>query len=296
MKKGIVTNIQRYSLNDGDGIRTIVFLKGCPLRCKWCSNPETQKKEPQIMFQAIKCIGCLACRNSCEEHLDLPAHVDYEKCTSCGKCAEECPTTAMNLVGNPMSVEEVLEIVEKDRAFYQEDGGLTLSGGEALMQWEFAAELAKRTRERYHLPVAIETTGCAPFEHLYEVTQYCDQILFDVKNMNEERHKEGTGISNRLILENLKKLAETAADRIIIRIPLIVGFNADRENIEKTCEMAKKLGIHEIHLLPYHKFGEPKYEKLGRIYDFDGKTPDEEMLEEYRSYLEQNGFRTMIGG
>lgn len=293
---GIVTNVQRYSLNDGSGIRTIVFLKGCPLKCQWCSNPETQDRKPQIIFHPAKCINCELCRQNCSQHLDLPENINRSECTACGACVDNCPTIALELVGKTMRVDDVLKIVEKDRAFYREDGGLTISGGEVLAQWEFATELAERAKNGYHLPVAIETTGFAPWEHLYSVAQHCDQILYDVKHTDNERHIWGTGVSNRRILDNLTRLAAKMAERIIIRIALIDGFNADEQNIHKTCELAKSLGISEIHLLPYHKFGEPKYLKLGRVYDFVGRTPTDETIEKYTHYLHGNGFKVVVGG
>lgn len=294
--QGIVTNIQRYSLNDGQGIRTVTFLKGCPLRCLWCSNPETQQAKPQIMFHATKCTGCQECRQACPENLDLPANVDPGRCRHCGACADACPTTALELSGKEMTVDAVLDIVQRDRQFYSEGGGLTLSGGEPLVQWEFAAALAKKASEVHHLHVAIETTGHAKWEHLLVVTKYCDQVLFDIKHMDAERHNYGTNIGNESIIQNLRKLAAIAADKITIRIPLIDGYNADPENIGRVCELGKELGLKEIHLLPYHKFGEPKYAKLGLEYVFDGKTPDDQTVEDIRRYLEENGYRVEIGG
>lgn len=248
------------------------------------------------MFQESKCIGCGACGNACPQRLDLPAHADQKSCIHCGLCEEACPTTAISLVGKTMTVKEVMEIVEKDRRFYGQEGGLTFSGGEALVQWGFAAELAKTASKSYHFPVAIETTGYARWEHLAAVTEYCDEILYDIKHMDDDKHKEGTAVSNQLILENLRKLAQTKAEKIKIRIPLIDGYNADDANIADVCRLAKETGIREVHLLPYHKFGEPKYIKLGRVYEFDGRTPDEQTIERLGNYLNENGLTVAVGG
>jgi pyruvate formate lyase activating enzyme len=195
-----------------------------------------------------------------------------------------------------MGVREVLDVVARDRPFYGGGGGITLSGGEVLVQWEFAAELAKMASETYHLHVAVETTGHGEWERLLAVAKYCDEILYDIKHMDDERHRYGTYAGNALILENLRKLAADAADRIKIRIPLIEGYNADDANIAKVCELGKELGIGEIHLLPYHQFGEPKYAKLGWAYAFDGRTPDDRAVERIRDRLENDGFKVTVGG
>lgn len=294
--EGIITNVQRYSLNDGLGIRTIVFLKGCPLKCKWCSNPETQDKQPQIIFHPTKCIKCGTCSEICPQHQCSPKNLTVSDCSACLNAVIECPTKALELIGKKMQVDEVLKIVERDRSFYRQEGGMTISGGEVLTQWQFATELAKKAKHHYHLSVAIETTGFAPWEHLNSVAEHCDQILYDIKHIDNEKHIWGTAVSNRSILQNLAKLAEIAANRIIVRIPLIEGFNADEQNIYKTCELVKSLGIPEIHLLPYHKFGEPKYLKLGKTYDFEGQTPSDELVETYRKFITDNGIKVMIGG
>jgi pyruvate formate lyase activating enzyme len=293
---GTITNIQRYSLNDGQGIRTIVFFKGCPLCCAWCSNPETQDLKPQLMFHETSCIDCMECRKTCPQKLELPAKPNCSLCRLCGACSNNCPTAALELIGKRMTVDEVLAEVEKDRPFYSGGGGMTLSGGEPLLQSEFASELAKKAQDVFHMHVAMETTGFAKWENLWQVAQYCDEILYDIKHMNSAEHGKYTGVGNVQILENLRMLTEKAADKITIRVPLIEGYNADGINIDAVGELAKKLRIKQVHLLPYHEFGEPKYKKLGRVYDFKGKTPSEDEIEARSALLQAKGLIVQVGG
>ncbi len=294
--KGIITDIQRYSINDGKGIRTVIFFKGCPLRCEWCSNPETQSITPQVLFSKMQCIGCMSCHKSCPIELDLPNNIDHERCTRCQSCVNVCPTGALELVGKEMTVDAVLHEAEKDRLFYMQGGGITLSGGEVLMQWEFAAAILKKAREVHHMQTAIETTGFANWDKLWEAAQFCDEILYDIKHMDDATHKRYTGISNEKILDNIKKLAKQVPDKIIIRVPLIEGVNSEKKHIEEIGKLANQLNIKEVHLLPYHKFGEPKYQKLGRSYTFEGKTPSNEIVETDKKVLEDMGIVVKIGG
>lgn len=292
---GIVTNIQRYSLNDGGGIRTTVFLKGCPLRCEWCSNPETQDKKQTVIFKEKECMGCRICADVC------PANRYFNECGGgpcvfCLKCVDECPKGALELIGKEMSVEEVLEEVKKDIPFYKNtSGGMTVSGGEALFQPEFTKELLKSAK-KIEINTAIETCGYADKETVLEIAEYCDRILYDIKVLNDEIHKKYTGVSNRIILENLAALSEKYADRIVIRVPLIEGINADDENIKGTVKIAKELNIKEIDLLPYHEFGKSKYDKLKREYKFEGKTPEDARVDELKAIIENAGIKCVVGG
>lgn len=295
MVKGTIFNIQKYSINDGPGIRTIVFLKGCPLKCEWCSNPESQEMKKLLVFKAGDCIGCGKCVEMCPTGNRKTE--DFKMCeVACGRCTLMCPTNALEVIGEEKTVQEVIKEVEKDRKFYiKSGGGLTISGGEPLMQHEFAYELAKAAKAN-HINTAIETTGFASWEAASKVFSQIDYILFDVKSMDDETHIKYTGVSNKLILENLEKLAATRADDITIRIPLIEPVNADEENIIKTAQMAQRLGITKLHLLPYHKYGEGKYNKLYKEYTFEGITPSDETLDRYVELLKNYGIEAKISG
>lgn len=286
--KGVVFNIQKYSVNDGSGVRTVVFLKGCPLACAWCSNPESQRMESQLLFTPDKCIQCGNCAKVCPN--------DPEDCTACGKCAEVCYAEAKELSGKEMTVGEVLAEVEKDRIFYKNSGGgVTLSGGEALMQWEFAAALAEALKTKLFLNVAIETTGFQQYDKAYAVLKNCDTVLYDLKHMDDERHKKFTGVSNKLILENARRLAD-AGVHLIYRIPLLGGINDDGENIDAVIKFALETGVKEVHLLPYHEFGRAKYAKIGKEYDCDAHTPDDAEVEAIKNKMTEKGLNVRIGG
>jgi len=292
--QGIIFDIQRYSLHDGAGIRTIIFFKGCPLKCEWCSNPESQDITPQLVYNYNKCNGCGRCTFVCPYALGKDFK-SLNDCKLCGKCAHACPTGALEIIGRKVSIQEVLDEVEKDRGFYDiSGGGVTLSGGEPLMQWEFAANLVNELKKRY-FRVAIETTGYAPWKHVEAVVSGCDEILYDVKHMDSEIHKKYTGVPNELILENAKKIADMKLN-IIIRIPLLGGINDDDKNISDVIKFASDLNIEQIHLLPYHRLGEPKYKKLGRKYVCTAVIPSEEKIEEIKSKLESKGFIVKVGG
>ncbi len=294
MTKGIVFNIQRYSLHDGPGIRTIVFLKGCPLDCQWCSNPESKSAKKQIVSKPDVCLGCGKCYEVCPTGARSDA--DFSGCSFCGKCVQICPVEALEIIGREMTVDEVLEEVEKDRSFFHSSGGgVTLSGGEPLVQHEFAYELI-RAFKKMHLHTAIETTGYAPFENAKKVLENVDLILYDLKHMDDAQHKKYVGVSNALILENARRIAKTKKDDMIFRMPLIGGVNADRENLKRLAGFAGELGVREVHLLPYHKYGEGKYKKLGVEYTFEGYTPDDAEIEEDIRLLQSYGIQAKKGG
>ncbi|MEA4853708.1 MAG: glycyl-radical enzyme activating protein [Christensenella sp.] len=290
-EKGVIFNIQKYSVNDGGGIRTIIFLKGCPLRCVWCSNPESQIIAPQVLFTATKCIGCGKCAVVCPNNaLNNPV-----VCTGCGKCVDVCYAGAREIYGKEMTVQQVLAEIEKDRVFYRNSGGgVTLSGGEALMQWEFASALASAVKKRY-LNLAIETTGYAPFERAYEVLKFCDTILYDLKHMDSAIHQKYTGVSNALILDNARKLSELGK-KVIYRIPLIGGINNDEINIRSVIDFAKETHVSTIHLLPYHEFGRAKYEKIGKRYACEAYTPSDEQVQNIKEMMQKERLNVKIGG
>lgn len=299
---GWVFNIQRFSVHDGPGIRTTVFLKGCPLRCLWCCNPESQRREPQIVFHRERCIHCDVCLIVCPQ---LALEVDteenrrwvQERCDLCGQCVDECFAGALEQIGRLVTVGEVLAEVEADRRFYEQSGGgVTLSGGEPLAQPEFSQGLLQACH-RQGIHTAIETSGHGPWDAWSELLPHLDLILYDLKETDPERHEELTGVSNRLILENLRRLARTDK-KLIVRRPVIPGYNDSPESIHAMAGLVRSLGtIEEVNLLPYHRFGRTKYDLLGREYAMDDQPSLEEgelvQLEEIvRSY----GLRTKIGG
>lgn len=275
MAQGCVFNIQHYSVHDGPGIRTIIFLKGCHLRCQWCSNPESHQSAPEIAFNPDKCIGgeCKICTNVCpdaitwDETKDRPV-IDFSKSTECLEAAEMCPAKAINAYGHAMSVNEVLAEVEKDLAFYQRsEGGVTFSGGEPLMQRDFLLACLKECNNR-RIHTCIETTGAMPWKEVEEIFARLDYILIDLKHIDSEKHKAWTGIDNTLTMENLIRIREQFPDKpMVVRTPVIPGFNDSPEEIKAIHDFVEThLPGVEHELLRYHRMGMNKYTFTGREY------------------------------
>ncbi len=301
MSDGIIFDLKKYSINDGPGIRTTVFLKGCPLRCQWCHNPEGQSFLPELMVRASRCLeDCSECLASCEPGAlskvgGIPV-VDREKCSACGSCAEACPTQALEMVGRRASASELIAEIEKDRIFYDESsGGVTFSGGEPLAQPEFLAEVLAMCRKK-ELHTTVDTCGHVPPEAFAGVADLVDLFLFDLKVIDEARHREFTGRSNRLIRQNLHYLAGQGK-KIIIRLPLVPGVNDDAENISRTAEFLRSLsGVSEISLLPYHRLGKEKYKGLQKASLGERfAPPSAETLKKIRAELESQGFKVHLG-
>lgn len=284
MMKGTVFNIQKMSVHDGPGIRTTVFFKGCPLHCLWCSNPESQSVEKEIACFQARCVKCGYCAQVCPRDLiekEPPFEItDRSQCDLCEICVKECCTNAKKIVGEEYTADELVYEILKDKSFYDSSGGgVTFSGGEPLMQQPFLLEVLKQCREK-GVHTAIETTGFADLDKLLEAAEHLDLIFFDVKQMDEETHKQVTGVSNELILTNLVALAK-AHSNIIVRIPVIPGINDSEENISRTAALTAELGIGTLELLPYHNLGEVKYGQLGRKYALSEiKAPDEDRMKE----------------
>ena len=281
--RGLVFNIQKFSLHDGAGIRTLIFLKGCPLKCKWCANPEGQSHLPELAINVEKCIGvdeCRLCVKVCGpqaiiETEDGKISVDRKRCTDCGDCVEACPSKALTLFGDYMSVDEVLKVVEEDSGFYaRSGGGLTVSGGEPMMQAGFVIRLLEAARGR-GIDTAIETTGYCDWDPLETACRSANQIFYDVKSLDAEKHRRETGVGVKLILDNLRKLCETSPQTpITIRTPVVPGFNDSPQDIGAIAEYLDALPCPvEYELLPYHGFGEPKYRQLGKEYPLAGLEP-----------------------
>lgn len=272
MQSGLIFDVKKYAINDGPGIRVTIFLKGCPLRCAWCHNPESISSNIQKMYNGDKCIGCKSCITSCpmEACTLTPKGIvtDRERCTSCGTCADICPTKATEMSGRIATVGELIEIVEKERIFFdQSGGGVTFSGGEPLLQPEFLISLLDELGSR-SIHRTVDTTGFAQTEVLLNVAKRTDLFLYDLKMMDSKQHKKWTGVDNTLILKNLRLLAETGA-AINIRLPLIKGVNDDEKNIEQTAAFVANLPgkKKKVNILPYHNIAASKYFKLGIKYD-----------------------------
>jgi pyruvate formate lyase activating enzyme len=265
--QGIVFNIQRYSIHDGPGIRTTVFLKGCPLRCYWCQNPESQRKKPEILLFKEKCTLCGQCVTVCPAGASrLSAEgsvIDRSKCLGCGQCAEACPNEARKLAGACMTLDEVMEEVQKDASFYKNSGGgVTLSGGDPVAQPVFALAILQRCQEA-GLHTALETSGYTRWTTMEKLLAYTDLVLFDIKHMDAAKHRQGTGRSNAIILENARRISQLKPLRI--RVPLVPGFNDSAEAVREIASFVRdRLGFVDIDLLAYNKLGEVKYERLDK--------------------------------
>lgn len=270
------------SIHDGPGIRTTVFFKGCPLNCLWCSNPESQKVEKEVACFQSRCVTCGYCAEVCPKGLieaQPPFEItNREECDLCEICVKECCTNAKKVVGEDYTVDELLKEIMKDKSFYDSSGGgVTFSGGEPLMQSAFLKEILAACREN-GVHTAIETTGMTDTDSLIETAALLDLIFYDVKHMDDETHRDITGVSNERIIANLAALAK-AHDNIVVRIPVIPGINDSTENLRKTADYAASLNISSIELLPYHNLGEVKYGQLGREYALaDTQKPSEEQM------------------
>ena len=299
--EGQVFNIMKYAVHDGPGIRTTVFLKGCPLNCWWCHNPESQELKPQLTFFPNRCIGCMDCISACKENAITVVNgtivTDLNKCKNNGDCTLVCFAEAREMAGKSMSVDEVVKEVLKDKVFYDESGGgVTFSGGEPLMQSSFLLEVLKELKE-LGIHTTIDTCGFASSEVVKEVAQLTDLFLFDLKHTNSEKHKKYTGVSNNLILENLNML-DKMGKNIIIRIPVIPGFNNSKEELEDFKSYINTLkNVKEVNLLPYHSIGQEKYNRIGKPYKMKGvKEPSEEDMEEAAILMDGCGVKVKIGG
>ncbi len=297
---GTVLNIQHFCTHDGPGIRTTVFLKACSLRCKWCCNPESIHPKPELSYNPGKCIGekeCGFCLKECPETAlytvdsDGKVRVNWDLCTNCEKCVGPCPTQALNLFGKTMTVEQVLEEVETDSSFYsQSGGGITVSGGECLLQPDFTAALLAGAHER-GINTAIETASNVPWRFMEQVLKHVDVMLHDHKLTDPERHKKWTGVDNARIKANFERAYQTFPNvTFIARTPLIPGVNDDEHHIRSVLALIRPYrNVIDYELLPYHRFGETKYNFLGRVYELeDFETPSTEPLARLQNIIDQS--------
>lgn len=302
--KPLVTNIQKYSIHDGDGIRTTVFFKGCPLQCVWCHNPETQNFKKQLLTNREKCTGCGSCMQACPNGAvrmeDGRAVTDHSLCTGCGECVDYCLMNIREVAGKEYEIKDLVKELKKDQMFYEQSGGgVTLSGGEVMcMDPDYIEELVKAL-DSQGITVTIDTCGYAPYENFRRILPYVDTFLYDIKAIDNEVHKQYIGTDNQLILENLEKLSADQG-RIYIRIPTIKEVNGDDRSMQAVIDWLKthNIQVAQVNLLPYHNTGSSKYGRLETEYEGTTLTaPDNEEMQHFAELFQKAGFHnTKIGG
>ncbi len=293
--------IERFAIHDGPGIRTVVFLQGCPLHCPWCSNPESRQRKLQLLHMKNKCVGCGRCAASCP-HGNIAMKgaypvFDREACVGCRTCERACPQSAIQFVGDTMPIEEIMRTLVRDKDYYRNSGGgITFSGGEAFTQFEGLTELLSRCKAE-GLHTAVETCGQVPRERFEKAFPLIDLFLFDVKHTDSKRLKEVTGADLDVVLGNLRYLAGLSAEKVTIRMPVIPGFNYDPGIIRSVFDLAIETGISQVHLLPYHTLGKDKYERLGLPYPYPyERMMQKEELQPYREIGQRMGLEVRLGG
>ncbi|HAE80297.1 MAG TPA: glycyl-radical enzyme activating protein [Lachnoclostridium sp.] len=302
--KPLVFNIQKFSTHDGDGVRTTIFFKGCPLKCRWCHNPESQRYEKELIFHHNKCVVCGKCVVKCPQQansiVDGKLVFDRDKCTACGVCTDWCIKEAREIAGKEYTVDELVKEAKKDQIFYEQSGGgVTLSGGEVMAQnIDYIEQLCKRLH-REGISVFIDTSGYTKYENLKRLIPFADVFLYDIKAIDSEEHKDYIGVDNALILENLVKLSNDGAG-IYARLPIIGKVNATDEYINSVIRFLEDnhVKVQQVNLLPYHDIGKGKYASLDRPYDEASMVkPDKELMEHFKTMFEEHGFtKVLIGG
>lgn len=295
-----VFNIEKFATHDGPGIRTTVFLKGCPLHCPWCANPESWTLQPTFMYDERKCAKCQRCVAICPNQaisFDGKLHHDAKKCVHCGMCQKKCLNNAINFAGKKMQVEEIVKEVLKDKDYFDEShGGVTISGGEPFLQFEDFLELIKELK-KHELHVAVETTGNYRNDLLVKAMPYIDLFLMDIKHVDKEKLFEITGGNLDIIMNNIQYLAKNCPEKIIIRTPVIPHFNFDDNILKEIIDTVSRLGINEVDLLPYHTLGKNKWNQIQKEYSLENeKMLDKEDLKEYINYGSIKNIKVKIGG
>lgn len=300
MNEAMIFNIQKFSVHDGPGIRTTVFFKGCPLKCMWCHNPESQNKNKEILYDRDKCTLCGNCAKICPSNAlkigNLKLIRDINLCNYCEKCCVYCINEAREIAGKEYTVDEVFNEIIKDKQFYEQSGGgVTFSGGEPLVYIDFLEELFIKLKNE-NISIAIDTCGAVNFESLEKASRYADLFLYDIKLMEDVKHKEFVGVSNKIILNNLVKLSQIH-NNINLRLPIIEGVNANIEHINGVLDLIKNLNIKKINLLPYHDIAKHKYKKLDIIYKEEKMLkPSNEKMNCFKEIFEKHGYLVKIGG
>jgi len=311
---GKVFDIQGFTVNDGPGIRTEIFLKGCPLSCLWCHSPESQAPYSQVAWYEVRCIGvedCGKCLEVCPRKALKKGEIVYsqtqkaeiqiislarEACDNCGKCAEVCPSGALAMVGTDMTVDELMARIDKDRPFYRRSGGgVTVSGGEPMLQYRFTRALLKECKAK-GLNTCLDTSGYAKWEHFKEVLEYVDLVLYDIKHMDTEQSRVLTGVPNELILENARKMA-AGGTAMQVRIPIVPGYNDSEENLRATSQFCLELGpaVKLVQILPYHRLGAVKYGRLQRKYELESlEPPSDEHMNRCKQLIESYGLKVQV--
>lgn len=295
-----VSNIERFTLHDGPGIRTTVFLKGCPLHCPWCANPETWSISPVLMHDSKKCVGCRQCEINCSSKAitwNHDFHWNMDSCIFCHTCIDICSFDALSFSGKEMGIEEIVSEVLKDIRYYEtSNGGVTISGGEPFVQFDDFLSLLKELK-KHNLHVAVETTGNYELKKLKEAVPNIDLFLFDIKHTDKQLLKQVTGADLGQILQNLSFLSTVTTSDVIIRVPVIPGFNYEKKKILSIFDIAKKLGISNVNLLPYHSLGKNKWSQLHKTYAYEGiPMMDKRELEEYVEIGKEYDLQIKIGG
>lgn len=306
--KGLIFDVQSYSVHDGPGCRTVFFMMGCPLRCEWCANPEGWETRQRIMYRISKCIcgkqGCDRCQRACSQQAIIVDNgqgtvtIDWSKCKTCGtmECVNACLQEALALCGKWFTVPDILKVVNRDRQYWGRDGGVTFSGGDPLTQHEFLTTVLKRCQEAY-IHTTVETSGFFSEKVFAGVMKYVDFAFVDIKHMDPDKHREQTCVNNQPVLSNIKLLASDQwKGRLVIRIPIIPGYNDDDANITATAAYVNSIGLEEINILPFHRLGDSKWRQCGMVYPYrDAEPVPEEKMRHIQRLIQSQGITCYVG-